>query len=970
MKSILYFFLSLFSISLSAQLPIYTNSLEECKLSQGWTFKTLNGNYGFNVIQDQISLFPNGTCLINYDQKNRSDIARRRFQLQTSNFTIGGYDRYFLVFNLQYLRPYNSTFNLYVNYGTSNILVRNFNTEIRDLTTQSVSVSIPTSATNVYFYFDYDFNGNDGGTKIILDDFIFSPDHGDCSRALPIALDKDCQIGHIAGSITFTPTQNVCLGDYSGAAWYKYTSDFTGLAKVTCSAIYNNALSIFEGSCSNMNLISCTNKDEIGFIGEGLEFNAIAGKTYFFRTARKINDFGTETGSHCISLKKISSTTTPPPLHDLCDQKVKVLVNGPCVQGINRNALTENRLPSLNQRSRADVWYEFTAISSKPHEIIPNANFADVITVYEGSCSNLTELVVADLGHKLQFTPVSGRNYIVQITGYFATIEGDLCLSVNEKLDAKPVHDICETATKITLNSLCHSSLFTTNNLSVKKPSCVIYNAPDVWYSFVAPTEKAVAISVGAGFIYHYAIYSGTCANLTEKLCGNMPDPCNGYIQVDNLIAGQTYYLQIISATNILKSDEAQLCVKIDELSLTQAFEPVKLTLQLDCLHGVLGQVNYTVEGGKVPVQYHGPASTELFLPGQKIEAFVEDANGCRSFANLETSCLPPTKCNNTSLTTDVRVECLLDSIGRQTGEVVLHVAGKGGAGVYYLYGTPDGSKLKHNDEYKVIVIDRDSCFAIEEGKINCPPFTCAQSALKVDVKYECIDSLLKAVLNVEVTGQLGNITLTGNTSGEFLNQGDSFKTSVTDEAGCQNEINGIIQCTFDSCVYARPALDVNYICIGAAPGQSTGRAILVVNGSSKAGGVHYIGHQPGDTLNDNDTYSVKLKDAFGCELETKGEIDCTISSLDPLATVSIGVQPNPSNGKIELSIQWPKEKLNSDVYLSVVSLQGLILQTKKVPMVDGINKHNLDLSNYQPGIYSIRLSSSEFNTWVKVLKL
>lgn len=175
--------------------------------------------------------------------------------------------------------------------------------------------------------------------------------------------------------------------------------------------------------------------------------------------------------------------------------------------------------------------------------------------------------------------------------------------------------------------------------------------------------------------------------------------------------------MQIIAATNILKSEEAQLCVRIDELSLTQVFEPLNLTLHLDCLHGVLGQVNYTVEGGIAPVQYHGPASTELFLPGQKIEAFVEDANGCRSFGNINASCLPPSKCNNTSLTTDVRVECLVDSIGRQTGEVILHVAGKGGSGVYYLYGTPDGSKLKHNDEYKVIVIDKDSCYAIEEGK-------------------------------------------------------------------------------------------------------------------------------------------------------------------------------------------------------------------------------------------------------------
>lgn len=64
------------------------------------------------------------------------------------------------------------------------------------------------------------------------------------------------------------------------------------------------------------------------------------------------------------------------------------------------------------------------------------------------------------------------------------------------------------------------------------------------------------------------------------------------------------------------------------------------------------------------------------------------------------------------------------------------------------------------------------------------------------------------------------------------------------------------------------------------------------------------------------------------------------------------------------------KGKFNSEIYLSVVSLHGLILQTNKVQMVEGINKHNLDISNYQSGIYSIRISSAEFNSWVKVLKL
>ncbi|MBK9272351.1 MAG: T9SS type A sorting domain-containing protein [Saprospiraceae bacterium] len=970
MKSILYFIACILSLTLNAQLPIYFNTLDECKLSPGWNFTTLNGNYGFNVNKDQVSVFPDGSCLISYEQKNRSDITRRRFQLRSQSFAIGGYDRYYLVFNMQYLRPFNSTFNLYMNYGTTNILVRSFSTEVRDLTTQSVSVSIPISATSVYFYFDYDFNGNDGGTKIILDDFIFSPDNGDCTRALPITKSDICLIGHISGSLSFSPSQNICAGDYSGSSWYRFISDFTGLARVNCSAKYNNSLTIFEGSCNNLLPVICTNKDEIGFKGEFIEFQVKSGINYFIRSSRKINDFGLETGSHCISIEQIPTTTTPPPSHDLCDQRTKVQVNGPCVQGFNRHALTGSKLPSLNQRSRADVWYEFTAISSKPHEIIPHANFADVITIFEGNCSNLMEVVAADLGHKLTFNPVSGKNYIVQITGYFASIEGDLCLSVVEQQDNSTPNEICQTATPLVLNSSCVSSIFTTNQLSVKKPSCVVYHAPDVWFSFVAPQERQVAIRISAGFLYHFAVYSGTCTNLTERICGLTPDPCSGYITMDNLTAGQTYFLQIMSAINILPATNGQLCVRIDELSKTTPFEPVQLNLTLDCLHGVLGQVSYTIEGGISPIEYNGPDQSELYLPGEIIEAFAEDANGCRSFAKLESNCIPPIKCNNSNLTTDIQVECLVDQIGRQTGEVILHVSGKGGSGVYYLYGTQDGARLKHGDDYKVIVIDQDSCFVIEEGRIYCPPFDCAQSALKVDVQYDCVDTLLKAILRVEVSGQLGQIVLNGNNSGDLLDQGENFKTTVIDEAGCEREINGIIQCDFDSCAYSRLKLEVDYICISSAPGQNTGRAVLVVNGSSKAGSVIYIGNQPGDTLMDKESYHVTLQDPFGCRLEAEGVINCTVSSYDDYHTDLLQVHPNPTNGIVEVILPGAEKIRKNEWSISVTDLSGKLWLSQYLKGNDKSKQLILDLSNLPSGLYSIRAASDGIFQWTKILKL
>lgn len=968
MKSYYFIFIFLITGWVSAQVPVSEQNFGTCKLPDGWSFVTVNGNYGFGIVQDKVSLFPDGSCLIGYEQNLRSDITRRRFQLKTSDFSIGGYDRYYLVFKLQYARPYNSAFNLYMNYGTGNVLVRSFSAEIRDLTAQGVTLSIPTSATKVNFYFEYDFNGNDGGTKILLDDFILSPDNSDCQRALPLTLGSSCLSGHIAGVQPLVPGQMNCAGSYQGTAWYKYTADFTGLLRIRCQAGYNNAVSVFEGTCVNMTSLNCVDKDEFGFEGEDLDLNVISGRTYYIRTARKINDFGTETGSHCISISKADKPLDNPG-HDLCDNRIKVQVNGVCVQGLNRNAGTESRLPTKNQRSRADVWYEFTALSAKPHEVITQSNFADVIAIFEGSCASLKEVVAEDQGNRLEFVPVAGKTYFVQVTGYFATLEGDLCLRVQEKDVAKPQNDICATATQLNLNATCNTILFPANNLSTVKPSCVVYHAPDVWYSFTAPAEKQVALQVKAGFIFHYAVYSGNCNALVEKQCGLTPDPCAGFIKISDLIAGQKYYLQIMAANKPLQPGEGSLCVRVDELSKAANFEPLNLNLNLDCLHGVLGRVNYSVSGGIAPVVYTGPSSQDFLFPGQKAEAFAEDANGCRSFATVEAICTPPSKCKNSSLQSNLQFECLTDSIGRQTGEVILRAGGKGGSGVYYFYGTPDGSKLKHEDLYKVLIIDSDSCYVVEEGKIDCPPFDCARSPLKVDVSYECVDTLLKAVLTVDVTGQMGQISLEGDQTGKWLDSGESYFVKVTDQAGCSREISGTVVCNFDSCAYARPQLEVDYLCITGTGGGQTGQAILIVNGASKAGGINYSGNQPGDTLDHGEKYSVKMVDAFGCSLESAGEVDCVISSVSDEKNPVIGIKPNPTNGWSELSVLWPTELNSGKLYFSLLTPEGQILEHKVLTAGQSVIQHKLDLSAYPPGVYSIRISSGNLTAWTRVVR-
>ncbi|MBK9108005.1 MAG: T9SS type A sorting domain-containing protein [Saprospiraceae bacterium] len=603
-------------------------------------------------------------------------------------------------------------------------------------------------------------------------------------------------------------------------------------------------------------------------------------------------------------------------------------------------------------------------------EIISNANFADVLTLFTGDCNQLTEVQCEHLGNKIIFqNPSAKTKYYLQVSGYFSTIEGNICVDIKERTSQKPVHDDCLNATAIVLGQTCIQSQNVNSLASNIKSSCMVYAAPDIWYSFIAPAEKEVGIQIQSGFMFNYAIYEGPCNKLTEITCGKQPDPCKGFLSFKGLIAGKTYYLQISSIVHPLRVSESSICIKIDPLSQLSAFSSLDLNLSTECIHGVLGRINYTATGGRLPYQYTGPSNDEYFLPGSKVEAFIEDASGCRDFASLTIQCLPPEKCKNTDLDIQVTSTCLKDSIGRQTGMVKLDFAGIGGTGAYFYYGTTNGSILQHGDEYKVVLIDSDSCYIIEEGKINCPPFDCNQSALRIEPSYECIDTLLKARLNLNISGALGGYILTGHQPGELLEQGSIFRTTVTDAAGCSFQITGEIKCQFDSCAFARPELKVDYSCLTDANGDRTGKAVLNVFASSYAGGISFTGNQNGDTLNHLDTYNIQMTDTFGCSLSSTGIIECLpVNSSNDSKINILRLYPNPANKKIAIQLLVSPF---SDIKFTLYNSSGKSFPCEIVKEIsNSIETYTMQVESLPAGIYYLKVQNKTTSDILRFVKL
>lgn len=969
MKKIIFFVLLSIQF-LNAQNQIVYEQFSACSLPTNWNLTIEKGSNGFSIIKSNLFPSSDASCSVVYNQSSSSTGGEKKFSISTKEFDLYAYDQYVLNFGLRFINTNaNNKLTVYAIIDGNQQVVQTYTKDVVQnglvVVNQTFNVNTTNSNKKVKFIFEYQTTGIDYNSLVIIDNLILSgPDNDDCARAVNIELDKNCLGGNSTGAFLTGPLVQ-CAGNYTQGLWYKYQSTFAGKLKIETKASYNDAVSVFEGSCLNLKDLKCFNKDEYGFEGETNFMDVEPGKTYFVRVSKQIGYYGREDiGELCVSIKKQDPVYPP---HDLCESKKIITVNSNCISETNIAAEFNTPVPSLNDKSRADVWYTFKTNSTKDLEIISHADFADVLTVFKGSCTQLVEVKCEDLGGKLLLeSPTINTDYFIQVSGYFSSIEGHLCMEIKDRSTNKPTNEDCITSKAITLNSACQSNSTINSSKSTIKPSCVIYNSPDVWYSFVAPVEKSISLDIQAGFLYHYGIYSGNCSSLTEIACGKTPDPCKGPIVINGLESGKTYYLQILAAVNPLKSIEGELCVRIDELSKTNPFVPIDLNLNIDCLHGVLGQVNYTVSGGKGNHTYSGPGPNDILYPSTQIEAFVEDESGCRDFVKETVDCQPPSRCKNSTLDLEVISECLIDQIGRQTGEVILHINGKGGSGAYYLYGTPNGSKLTHGDTYQIIIIDSDSCYVIEEGKINCPPFDCTQSKLSIAADYICVDTLLKAILTVSVTGNLGALSLTGNHTGDQLSQGESYSIQAQDEAGCSVKLEGEIKCNFDSCAFARPNLIVNYDCIVDSNGNRSGLAILHVNSSSFAGGIKITGNKDGDTLQHLNTYIVLMEDAFRCSLTKSGEIDCLPVSIKENEDNLNGLVliPNPANDRVSI---YFKKQLPKNLNYSTFDSNGNLIDKG---ILNSAQQFEYNIKDFPSGIIYMKLYSNSFFDIIRFIKI
>jgi len=452
-----------------------------------------------------------------------------------------------------------------------------------------------------------------------------------CSNAQQLFTGLSCQSGNNTNAL-FDGPASTCVEKSVGGLWYTWTADFTGTAKFSTDATFNDVVNVFTGDCIILQPLLCNNRDEHGFTGESTYLPVQNGTTYLFRVSGREGGFGIARGNLCVAIDQVVASPVTP-TNDDCANALPLVVDGICLNGSNLNANSSPTLPSFNVLARHDVWYAFKAPVLNPNEVLEfksNANFSDVITVYSGSCDTMIEVASNFKGSLLELSGLTAdETYLVQISGSFASIEGSLCPQILKKSLNAPANDHCESAIPINLGGACTEGSNVGATKSGLTPPCVVSIASDVWYRFIAPNSGSVRLNTGADFPHILAIWKGDCSNFQNVLCVENPLHCDGFLTLGALSAGETYYLQIASQSAASGGQTGSFCLQILDGSQQAPFVAISLQVEEKCISTNITELKIDAKGGIPPYTFSGTSNGQILASGETYLVVVTDAIGC-----------------------------------------------------------------------------------------------------------------------------------------------------------------------------------------------------------------------------------------------------------------------------------------------------------------------------------------------------
>lgn len=939
-------------------------NFNDCALPEGWSTEIVAGvdDWKVGLFTDGKSI--DGTCFLYFnDDILGEDAPLSKHRIYTPFFDADVYERYILTYDFIF-RFYekNEYFQLYVDDGTSWKPVKTYSADhggpnVDEFLPDTIELSAFKSK-QVRLVWEY----NDGGwawwlgmdnVKVIGQGNI----NDRCSKAIDLSVNQNCvEYNNDYALPDDEWQQNVGA---KGFLYYKFTPEITGQYEIKTQSRFNDLLQLASGSCENPTVLASINRDEYGFEGESLFAPLQAGQSYFIRLAGQQAEFGLASGSGCIQAKLAS----PPdlPAEDLCNAALPLTEATACEPIDNLNAGTEEILPTVNLRSRADVWYQFVPDSTDAYQFKTRANFAETIALYSGTCADLSEVTSSYAGSLLEADLVAGQSYYVQVSSYFSTLEGSLCLTVNKATETVAPALPCANSNGIAINGSCTSTNNAGRPFTGIVPKCEVYIDSDVWFSFKTAQATTLYMRIDADFEYLAALYTGNCNDLTPVYCDREMHYCDGYVSFEHLKPNTIYYLQVASKRTQTGYTRGDICVEIADNK--PDYEKLKLSVTQECTgHGAV-VLSPAAIGGKAPYTYFGLGIDAAVKSATSLVLEVTDADGCVSTSEVTTRNCDDIAC---ALTTSINTTAPLCA-GQNTGQAT--ITGEGGLPPYkYLWSNgTSGEKIIDlaPGNYSVTMTDEGGCELVSSIIID----TLTAISMAADQQDITCPNGSDGSISVNATGGTPPYSYewsTGKTSPELSDLAfGPYQLTITDNNGCTTHFDFNLAeplpwwLPTDSTQLTISNSENGYIGLsvfGATPPYQflwyrdelpTEFEDLILNT-----------RVPGE-------YKLVVTDANGCTFESESwEINNISSTLDQKEKEILTIYPNPAVNS--LWIKTLNEKNIDEIY--VTNLQGIVLYLPLIKIENGL--YQFPVSNLPPGIYFVhaKINSQWVHPkWIKI---
>ena len=903
---------------------LYMNNFNDCELGGFWRYTWLGDatwEIGYSENSNTSSNSMNGNCFAYFDD----DILGEDAPFSGANLGIPGFDsreyeEVWIEFDLIF-RKANAyeRFALNIWDGERVHTIQAYYEEVGGPEWNNFSrVRLDASSfrmENMSIYFDY-YDGDGWGWYVGIDNVkvqVKGSLNDACERALAIDINEACVVVNNQNALNDGIAPACSNGEMANSLWYKFTAPTTGLYKVSSESNYNDILTIMDGTCGSMNELLCKNRDEHGFVGEDLYLEAMEGKEYYLQVAGIESRFGAAKGEVCVDIEAVNQEPVEPE-NTNCASAILILQESDCTNGSNKNAEL-SVAPSGSIWARHDIWYAFEATSTDV-QILSNADFSDLITVFEGDCGSLLEIDNTLEGKELNLYDLNiGSTYLIQITGTFATIEGNVCVEVNNLSVDYPENDDCVDAQELFIGAECQTISLDNATFDGISSNCIISSDGDAWFSFIAPASRVVYLQTNGSVKHAVSVFKGSgCAVLEEFYCKKNIEVCQDYHKIENLVADKKYYIQIGMDEQANGTVEGDFCIEL--LDQDPSYSPLAISVTVACDGEGVGRLLIQTVGGFGQLNFQGNTENDILYTGDDFIIIVEDENGC------QVSEIGVFDCGE--IACELRGEFAFENISCNGGADGSYTINLENAQEPVVYNWPSGfdgpsaSDLAAGS-YQVTVTDANNCTLFFDVNLEEP----APIQGTVDTENETGFGFNNGSASINPSGGTGTLQVNwsnGASGNELENLAPgTYTVEVIDENNCTETYSFVIEsyeCNLEAQV---ETADIS--CFGEATGTA-GIILDNVNGNASFTWSNGFDGQGADNLAAG-AYEVVIVDENNCQTTlnfTINQADVLIGTVIATNSASCKDEGDGSasvtaeGGTPPYLYEWPAGETNQEV--------------------------------------------------------